>query len=89
MKTLQNKVNYITDIFWQLEDKNDLEKLLSDILTPAEIETLYERLQVVKLLKEWFSQREIAEKVKVSTTTVNRWSRVLKYGNGILNDLKL
>jgi len=89
MKSLIEKLNYIVDIFWQLKTKEDLKKFLEDILTPAEIETLYERLQIIKFLKSGLSQREIAEKLKTSTTTVNRWARVLKYGSGIFIKIKL
>ena len=89
MKTLTEKLNYIVDIFWQIETKDDLKNFLEDILTPAEIETLYERLQIVKLLKQWLSQREVAERLNTSTATVNRWARVLKYGSWVFNKLNL
>ena len=89
MKTLHKKLQFLTDIFWQVEEKKDLENLLKDILTPQEIEALYERLQIIKLLKQGYSQRQIAEKLWVSTTTANRGSRVLKYWTGIFNKLKL
>ena len=89
MRTLHKKLQFLTDIFWQIKDKKDLEKLFADILSPQEIETLYERFQLIKLLREWYSQREIADKLWISTTTVNRGSRVLKYGTGILNKLDI
>lgn len=89
MNILDNKLNYIADIFWNTDNKNNLDILLKDILTPQEIETLYERFQIIKLLRKWLSQREIAEKLGISTTTVNRWARILKYGSWVLNDLKL
>ena len=89
MKTLTKKNNYITDIFWQIKKETDINRLLEDILTPQEIETLYERFQIIKLLKQWLSQRQVAEKLNLSTTTVNRGAKILKYWNWILNDLKL
>ena len=89
MKALQDKLNYIVDIFWQIESKEDLRGFLEDILTPAEIETLYERLQIIKLLRQWLSQRQIAQQLNTSTATVNRWARVFKYGSWVLNKLKL
>jgi len=89
MNILDNKLNYIADVFWNTDNKNNLDKLLEDILTPQEIETLYERFQIIKLLRKWLSQREIAENLGISTTTVNRWARILKYGSWVLNDLKL
>ena len=88
MKTLTGKLNYIVDIFWQIETKEDLKGFLEDILTPQEIETLYERLQIIKYLKQWLTQREIAQKLNTSTATVNRWAKVLKYWTGVLHRLK-
>ena len=83
------KLDYISKIISQIDNEKQMKKLLQDILTPQEIELIYERLQIVKDLKKWLSQRQIAEKLNVSTTTVSRWARVLKYGTGILNDLDL
>jgi len=89
MKTLHKKLQFLTDIFWQIENKKELNDLLNDLLTPQEIEALYERLQIIKLLKQGYSQRQVAENLWVSTTTVNRGARVLKYGTGILNKLDI
>lgn len=89
MDTLTNKLDYITSIIKQIESKEDLKNFLNDILTPSEIETIYERLQIIKLLKKWLTQREVALKLNTSTSTVNRWSRILKYGSWILKTLKL
>ena len=88
MKTLTGKLNYIVDIFWQIQSKEDLKGFLEDILTPQEIETLYERLQIIKYLRQWLTQREVAERLGTSTATVNRWAKFLKYWSGVLNKLK-
>ena len=46
------KLNYISKIIAQIKDEKQMEKLLQDILTPQEIELIYERLQIVKDLKK-------------------------------------
>ena len=82
------ELDYLLQIYWQLW-KDDVRAFFQDILTPQEIENIYERLQIIKLLKEWYSQREVSEKLGVSTSTVNRWARVLKYWSWIFNKLNL
>lgn len=53
---------------------------LHNILTPAELEEISKRLQIVKMLMKGTSQRDVAAKLGVSMGTVSRGSRELKYG---------
>lgn len=78
MKT-NNQTKIITDVFMKIKDKSDFEGSLEDILTPAEREDIAERINILKMLKEGLSQREIAEKLGISITTVTRGNRILKY----------
>ena len=50
--------------------------VLRDLLTPSEIRMLKNRYQVINLLNEGLSIRQIAEKVKVGTDTVGRVIRM-------------
>lgn len=52
--------------------------ILRQLLTPSEIRMLKNRWQVIQLLEEGLSIRQIAEKVKVGTDTVVRVSRMLE-----------
>lgn len=79
MSKFPEAIKLISDTLWQIENINDFEKILEDLLTPQELESIAERINIIKLLKQWFTQREIAEKLWISVTTVNRWSRILKY----------
>lgn len=67
-------------------NKIDSDKLANDfltnILTPAELEEISNRLQIVKMLDKGVPQREVAKKLGVSLGTVSRGSRELKYGKG-------
>lgn len=59
--------------------KDDLDGFLEDILSPQEIETIDERIKVMHALVAGKTQREIAEKLELSITTVSRGSRILQY----------
>jgi len=74
----------LTDTLWQIKDKEDFGAALEDILTPAELVDIADRITLLKLLKEWKSQREIADEMWISVTTVSRGNRVLKYGRWVI-----
>lgn len=78
---LPESLKVITDTLWCIKDQEHLEKSLEDILTPAEIVTIAERIEILRQLKAGISQREVAEKLGVSITTVTRGNRILKYEN--------
>ena len=69
-------------VLTRLDRVEDMASLLSDRPTPAEIEAVGERWQIVQRLLAGQSQREVAAELGVSITTVSRGSRQLKYGVG-------
>jgi len=69
----------IADTLWQIKDKEDFGNVLEDILTAGEITEIADRILIVKYLKEGIGQREIAQKLGISITTVSRGSRLLQY----------
>ena len=61
-----------------LKKENEVNDFFTDLCTPAEIKALNERWNVAQLLyKNQLSYRDIAEKLKTSTTTVTRVARFL------------
>lgn len=62
----------------------DMESLLNDLMTPQEMMEMVERLHLLKELKAGKTQRSIAEEMGISVTTVNRGSRVLQFGTGVI-----
>ena len=68
----------LNEIFLLLKNKNEVDDFLKDLCTPAELKALDERWAVAQLLYEDnLSYREIAAKLKTSTTTVTRVARFL------------
>lgn len=60
--------------------KDNLDGFLEDMMTPQEIEALDERIKIMHALAAGKTQREIAEELELSITTVSRGSRILQYG---------
>lgn len=74
-----------------LKTVKEAEMFFRDLCTVEELKEMSERWQIVCLLDKRFSYREIAEKLKVSTTTVSRVAAWLNNGTGgyrlVLNKL--
>ena len=65
-----------------LKGTKETELLLTDMLTPQELDTIAERWQEIQLLAKGLPQRTIAEKLGISISKITRGSRVLQHGNG-------
>ena len=86
---VNQQINELVETILSLKKESIALAFLQNILTPAELDEIAIRLQIVKLLKKGISQREVAEKLAVSIGTVSRGARELKYGApGFKNVLK-
>lgn len=56
------------------------DNFIFELLTPSEIRMLKNRFQIINLLEEGLSIRNIAKEVKVGTDTVVRVARMLEKG---------
>ena len=63
------------------KDSKLLGKFLQAILTPQELKEIPTRLQIIKLLKQGISQREVAQQLGVGIATVTRGSKELQKGS--------
>lgn len=64
-----------------LKNVSEADKFFRDLCTLGEIKELSERWKIARLLDEGLTYREIADKARVSTTTVSRVARWLRYGS--------
>ena len=74
----------IAQIFAQAKDVKEIEMLFQNFFTPAERETMEERVKIFKGLNDGKSQRDVAQEVGASLSTVSRGARELKFGNGFM-----
>jgi len=58
-----------------------IEEFLESLLTPAELEAVSSRWQIVKMLDKGVSQRKIAKDLHLSLCKITRGSRELKKQN--------
>ena len=65
-----------------MRNVGELRALLEDLCTPAELEAMADRWQVVPLLLEGKAYREIHDRTGVSVTTTGRVARCLDLGAG-------
>ena len=65
-----------------VQNKKEAEKLLIDLLSPAEIENIAERWHIMQQIAAGHSHRAIAKSVDTSIAKVSRCARVVWYGNG-------
>jgi len=81
-KPKNDKEKFLTKAFLKLKTEQEVSNFLRDLLTIKEIEEFANRLEMARLLKQGMSYKRIAEKLKVSTTTVTRVSHWLFRGCG-------
>lgn len=75
----------ITDTLWRINTIEDLSGALADLLTPAEITEVADRIRLLKMLQEGKTQRAIAEELAISVTTVSRGNRILQYEDNTIS----
>jgi Trp operon repressor len=68
----QSSLELLADNVMHIKNKKNLEDFLSDLLTPQEVVELADRINIFKALKQGKTQREIAQELGISVTTVNR-----------------
>ncbi len=68
----------LVNIFAKVNDRQEMERLLEELLTPKEMSDLCMRWQLMKELHEGNTQRSIAAKHRMSLCKITRGSKILK-----------
>ncbi|MCL9685403.1 YerC/YecD family TrpR-related protein [Legionella maioricensis] len=68
-----------------LKNQEEALNFFTDLCTPAELESMADRWQVVPLLRQGIPYRTIHEQTGVSVTTITRVARCLSFGTGGYN----
>lgn len=72
-------LEYLLHGFLTLRDVDECRNFLFDLCTESELLEMSRRLQAAKMLKSGMIYTEIAEKTGLSTATISRVNRCLKY----------
>lgn len=65
-----------------LQNSDECREFLYDLCTESELQEMSRRLQAAKMLKNGHIYADIAEQTGLSTATISRVNRCLKYGVG-------
>ncbi len=70
--------NELLDAILVIRDRDELNRFLDELFTPAELDAISLRWKLLKDLHKGMTQRKIAEKYRISLCKITRGSRVLK-----------
>ena len=88
-KFRDERIDYLFRAILTLESVDDCYAFFEDLCTVAEIQEMSRRLLAAKLLREDKVYTEIAAETGLSTATISRVNRCLKYGSdGYLDALE-
>lgn len=77
-------IQEISKLVKNLHSEAEIESFFKELLTESEIETLSKRWQILDLLAQGATQRDIAKDLKVSLCKVTRGAKILKDEDSIL-----
>ena len=77
-------IKEISKLVKNIDSETEVINFFKELLTESEIETLSKRWRILELLKQGYTQREIAKELKVSLCKVTRGAKVLKDKKSIL-----
>lgn len=78
----------LAQAFLALENEEELNALLEDLCTIKEVEDMAHRFEIAILLWQGETFMEIEKLTGVSSTTISRVNRSLKYGRGYQQIIK-
>ena len=82
VKRYQPKLQELYGAILSLQSEKDVELFLDDLCTIKELESMCQRLQAAKMLLDGKTYNEIVEATEISSATLARVSKCVRYGNG-------
>lgn len=82
MKTREIKIQALMQAIALIQNTEEALGFFTDLCTPAELEAMADRWQVVPLLQAKIPYRTIHEQTGVSVATITRIARCIQFGSG-------
>ena len=70
------------DEILKLESEEECEKFFADLCTINELDAMLQRIKAAKMLLEDKTFQEVTKETKISSATLARISKCIKYGDG-------
>lgn len=80
-KLKDEKLDYLFQGILTLETVEDCYRFFEDLCTASELQEMARRMQTARMLRENRVYTDIASQTGLSTATISRVNRCLKYGN--------
>lgn len=87
-KADEQMINELFKLIVSLQTQQDCRLLFNDLCTFKEIEQMAQRIKAAKLLIEGKTYQQVTEECDISSATLSRVSRCVKYGEGYTKFLK-
>ena len=88
MNSLNADIKELYSLILSLENEQECDQLFQDLCTNKELEQMAQRIKAAKLLLSGNTYNQVMEQCEISSATLSRVSRCVKYGNGYKNLLK-
>lgn len=87
-ETTEKMINELYGLIASLKSADDCRDLFQDMCTNKEIEQMAQRIKAARLLLYGKTYNQVIEETDISSATLSRVSRCVKYGNGYSKLLK-
>ncbi len=82
LKNDKKMIKELCEAFIKLETVEETEKFLEDLCTIKELESMAQRLRAAKMLLDGKTYNEIVDETEISSATLARVSKCVRYGDG-------
>ncbi|MBR2321579.1 MAG: TrpR-related protein YerC/YecD [Clostridia bacterium] len=82
MKNDKQLLNELYEALLNVDNKKEMALFLDDLCTIKELESMAQRLKAAKMLLEDKTYNEIVEETEISSATLARVSKCVRYGKG-------
>lgn len=87
-KINEEMLSELYELIVSVSSADDCKALLDDLCTVKETEQMAQRVRAAKLLIEGKTYNQVIEETDISSATLSRVSRCVRYGNGYSKFLK-
>ena len=81
-ENLHEEINELFELIVSINNVEDCKDIFDDLCTYNEINSMAQRLKAAKLLLDGATYEEIIKKTDISSATLSRVSRCVKFGKG-------
>lgn len=82
---IKNSYGQLFEVILKLKDEQQCEAFFRDLCTIKELDSMTQRVKSAKMLLDGATYEQIISKTDISSATLSRVSRCVKYGEGYKN----